>query len=50
MSIKIGKFGIGSEYPPFVIAEMSGNHNQSLDRALVADLYGRYHDTGYCRE
>jgi pseudaminic acid synthase len=34
MSFKIGKFGIGSEFPPFVIAEMSGNHNQSLDRAL----------------
>jgi pseudaminic acid synthase len=25
---------IGREAPPFVIAEMSGNHNQSLDRAL----------------
>lgn len=25
---------IGSNYPPFIIAEMSGNHNQSLDRAL----------------
>jgi pseudaminic acid synthase len=25
---------IGIETPPFVIAEMSGNHNQSLDRAL----------------
>ena len=25
---------IGLNYPPFVIAEMSGNHNQSLDRAL----------------
>ncbi len=25
---------IGSEYQPFIIAEMSGNHNQSLDRAL----------------
>lgn len=25
---------IGQEHPPFVIAEMSGNHNQSLDRAL----------------
>ncbi|MCA2882096.1 MAG: pseudaminic acid synthase [Microcystis sp. M046S1] len=25
---------IGKEYPPFVIAEMSGNHNQSLERAL----------------
>ena len=25
---------IGREHPPFIIAEMSGNHNQSLDRAL----------------
>lgn len=25
---------IGLDSPPFVIAEMSGNHNQSLDRAL----------------
>jgi pseudaminic acid synthase len=25
---------IGRQHPPFVIAEMSGNHNQSLDRAL----------------
>ncbi|MDE2440342.1 MAG: pseudaminic acid synthase [Betaproteobacteria bacterium] len=26
---------IGAGSPPFVIAEMSGNHNQSLDRALA---------------
>jgi len=26
---------IGPGYPPFVIAEMSGNHNKSLDRALA---------------
>lgn len=25
---------IGSGHPPFIIAEMSGNHNQSLERAL----------------
>ena len=25
---------IGTDAPPFVIAEMSGNHNQSLERAL----------------
>ena len=28
----VGK--IGQNHPPFVIAEMSGNHNQSLERAL----------------
>lgn len=32
--IKIAGVEIGLNSPPFVIAEMSGNHNQSLDRAL----------------
>ena len=32
--IKIGNYTIGVNHKPFVIAEMSGNHNQSLDRAL----------------
>ncbi|TAE34440.1 MAG: pseudaminic acid synthase [Candidatus Kapaibacterium sp.] len=32
--IQIGKHTIGAAHKPFVIAEMSGNHNQSLDRAL----------------
>jgi N-acetylneuraminate synthase len=32
--MKIGNLEIGLHRPPFVIAEMSGNHNQSLDRAL----------------
>jgi pseudaminic acid synthase len=32
--IKIGNREIGPFTEPFVIAEMSGNHNQSLDRAL----------------
>ncbi len=32
--IKIGKYEIGPGHPPFVIAEMSGNHNNSLDKAL----------------
>ena len=30
----IGEFRIGCEAPPLLIAEMSGNHNQSLERAL----------------
>jgi N-acetylneuraminate synthase len=33
--IQIGKFIIGENHPPFVIAEMSGNHNQSLERAFA---------------
>jgi len=32
--IKIKNRFIGVNYPPFIIAEMSGNHNQSLERAL----------------
>ncbi len=32
--IRIGNQAIGPEHPPFIVAEMSGNHNQSLDRAL----------------
>jgi len=32
LSIEGRSIGLG--HPPFVIAEMSGNHNQSLDRAL----------------
>ncbi|MDT8903913.1 pseudaminic acid synthase [Anaeroselena agilis] len=31
----IGDRAIGAGSPPFVIAEMSGNHNQSLERALA---------------
>ena len=34
MTIEIAGHSIGQDYPPFIIAEMSGNHNQSLDRAL----------------
>jgi N-acetylneuraminate synthase len=33
--INIGNYKIGEGCPPFIIAEMSGNHNQSLDRALA---------------
>jgi pseudaminic acid synthase len=33
--VRIGKHEIGPDRPPFVIAEMSGNHNGDLDRALA---------------
>ena len=35
MSVSIGGIEIGCHTAPFIIAEMSGNHNQSLDRALA---------------
>ena len=34
MSIKIANRHIGGDAAPFIIAEMSGNHNQSIDRAF----------------
>lgn len=34
MTFKIANKTVGTDQPPFIIAEMSGNHNQSLDRAL----------------
>jgi len=57
-SINIAGRLVGQDHPPFVIAEMSGNHNSSLDRALQIveaaaksgaaaqdpDLHARYHD------
>ena len=33
--ISLGQRYVGSRYPPLIVAEMSGNHNQSLDRALA---------------
>lgn len=33
-TIKIGSILVGPTHKPFIIAEMSGNHNQSLERAL----------------
>src|SRR6186713_2369071 len=35
MTIKIGGREVSLASEPFIIAEMSGNHNQSLDRALA---------------
>ena len=34
-NIQIENIIIGQNQPPFIIAEMSGNHNQSLERALA---------------
>lgn len=33
-TVQIAGRSIGAGHPPFIIAEMSGNHNHSLDRAL----------------
>jgi pseudaminic acid synthase len=33
--IKVANKFIGKNHKPFIIAEMSGNHNQSIDRALA---------------
>jgi len=33
MNFKIGSFPIGHDTKPFIIAEMSGNHNRSIERA-----------------
>ena len=42
MTIHIAGRPIGLGHPPFVIAEMSGNHNQSLERALsIVDAAAR---------
>ncbi len=30
----VGRHMVGPDHAPFIIAEMSGNHNQSLDRAM----------------
>ena len=33
--IDIAHRQIGKDFAPFIIAEMSGNHNRSLERALA---------------
>lgn len=33
-NIRIGKYNVGPGHRPFIIAEMSANHNQSLERAF----------------
>jgi pseudaminic acid synthase len=34
-SVRFGTRTIGPDQPPFIIAELSGNHNRSLERALA---------------
>ena len=37
--VKIGHRLVGASHPPFVIAELSGNHGQSYDKAIeLVDL------------
>lgn len=43
-TITIGSRGVGAGEAPFIVAEMSGNHNQSLDRAL--EIVDRAADAG----
>ncbi|MGH8572754.1 MAG: pseudaminic acid synthase, partial [Gammaproteobacteria bacterium] len=42
--IRIGDRGVGCGFAPLVIAEMSGNHNGDLERAL--DIVRALADTG----
>ncbi|QHT45533.1 pseudaminic acid synthase [Bacillus sp. SB49] len=44
MEMKVGDRYIGEAHRPFIIAEMSGNHNQSLTRAL--EIVDRAADSG----
>lgn len=40
--VKIGNITIGQQFPPFIIAELSANHGQSLEHALqVVDAVAR---------
>ena len=34
MNIEIGRNKLGDDAPCYIVAEMSGNHNRSLSRAL----------------
>ena len=43
-NIQLGSHLVGKDHPPFIIAEMSGNHNQSLDRAL--EIVEKAHQSG----
>jgi len=42
MTVQIDNLKIGSQFEPFIIAEMSGNHNGSLERALeIVDMVAK---------
>lgn len=33
--VRIGSYTVGPNHPPFIVAELSGNHNGKLERALL---------------
>lgn len=43
-SISIGTHLVGSEHPPFIVAELSGNHRGSYDR--LVELVDAAHAAG----
>ena len=45
--IKFAGITVGQNHKPFIIAEMSGNHNQSLERALsIIDAHKKPMESG----
>jgi sialic acid synthase SpsE len=48
-SIRAGSIDIGCNHPPFIVAEMSCNHNKSLERALEVVEAAGGHKPSNCK-